>query len=74
MAKNGSPSWLSQSPHRVWIAMLPALLLSVGWIAMDWANHRSPEYYLVDGGVLLACFLVMLGGYALVRRFVDKAK
>jgi len=65
--KNTPPHALWQSP-RVWVAMLPAPLLGIAWIAGDLLKHRSPEYYVVDSGVLLAILLLTVGGYALVRR------
>ena len=67
MAKDTHRHWLPQSLP-IWAAMLPATLLGVAWIAGDWLNHLPPEFYLVDSGVFLACVLLMLGGYALVRR------
>jgi hypothetical protein len=73
MAKDTQLPRLRQS-LRVWAAMLPAMLLGIAWIAGDWLNHRPPEYYLVDAGVFLACLLLMLGGYALVRRFARNAR
>ena len=73
MAKDTHPQGLRLSP-RAWAAMLPALLLGIAWIAGDWLKHRPPEYYLVDAGVFLACLLLMLGGYALVRRFARNAR
>jgi hypothetical protein len=54
--------------------MLPALLLGAAWVGGDFLAHRPSEYYLVDGGALLASFLLVLGGYALVRRFARNAR
>jgi hypothetical protein len=73
MGKHNPPPWPWQS-LRGWAAMLPALLLGAAWVGGDLLKHRPPVFYLVDGGVLLACFLLMLGGYALVRRFARNAR
>ena len=71
MAKDHPPLWPWRAP-RDWAAMLPALLLGAAWVGGDWLSHRPAEYYLVDGGVLLASFLLTFAGYALFRRFARK--
>jgi hypothetical protein len=71
--KNTPPHALWQSP-RVWVAMLPAPLLGIAWIAGDLLKQRPPEYYVIDTGVLLAALLLTVGGYALVRRSSRNAR